>query len=54
MVVSVAEYEELQESSNRMALQRAVDEAEAEFEAGHGIPHAEMKKKLAALIDGTG
>jgi prevent-host-death family protein len=51
VVVSVEEYEELQEAADRFALQRAVEE-ETELDAGQGIPHAVMKKKLAALING--
>ena len=52
VVLSVEEYEDLQEVSERMRLQRAVEEAEAEFDAGKGISHSEMKKRLAALTHG--
>jgi prevent-host-death family protein len=51
VVVSVEEYENLQESAERYALQRAVEEAEAELDAGQGVSHAVMKK-LAALVRG--
>ena len=52
VVVSVEEYEDLQESADRFALQRAVEEAEAELDAGQGVSHAVMKKRLAALVHG--
>jgi len=52
VVVSVEEYEDLQESADRYALQRAVEQAETELDAGQGVPHAVMKKKPAARIPG--
>lgn len=36
--------------ANTIALQRAVEQAEAEIDAGQGIPHAVIKKKHASLI----
>ncbi len=53
VVVSVEEYEGLQESADRLALQRAVEVAEAEIAAGKGVPHADVKRKWAAVIDGA-
>lgn len=52
VVVSVQEYEELHDNADRFALQRAVEEAENELAAGQGIPHATIKARFAALIDG--
>jgi prevent-host-death family protein len=51
VVVSVEEYEDLQETAEHFALQRAVEEGEAELAAGKGIPHAEVKRKLAEWAD---
>ena len=49
VVVPVGEYEELREAAEHSALQRAVDEAERELEAGLGIPHEVVRQRLLAL-----
>lgn len=54
VVLSIEEYESLQESADQAALLRAVEEAEAEIANGRGIPHSEMKKKFAARIGSDG
>jgi prevent-host-death family protein len=50
VVLSIGEYESLQETADQAALLRAVEEAEAEIASGLGIPHAQMRKKFATRI----
>jgi prevent-host-death family protein len=54
VVVSIEEYESLQEMADQAALLRAVEEAAAEIASGRGIPHAETRRKYAARITGDG
>jgi prevent-host-death family protein len=50
VVLSIEEYESLQESADRFALQHAIEEAEAEIAAGQGISHEDIKRKYAAMM----
>lgn len=49
VVLSVAEYEELADSAEQVALQRAVDEGIRELEAGQGRAHAEVREHFLAM-----
>lgn len=46
------ENEGLVDAAERGALQRAIDEAEAELAAGKGIPHDVVRARLLALGSG--
>lgn len=54
ILLSVDEYEDLCEQTNIAALRTALAEAEADVAAGRTIPHEEMKKKFARLLDDKG
>jgi len=46
VLLSVEAFEELQSSSNRLALQRAVDEAERDLAQGNWVEHSDVERKL--------
>ncbi len=52
VMLSVAEYEELSDSAENGALQRAVDQSMRELEAGLGSPHGEVRDRFLALVRG--
>lgn len=52
VLVGVEEYEEMRDTLARVELARAVAQAEAELDAGKGVPHAEAEARLQKLIDG--
>ena len=52
VLVGVEEYEAMQDQLARADLARAVAQAEAELDAGGGVPHAEAAARLQKLIDG--
>ena len=52
VVLSVSEYEELQELADRSELQKAVDEAERQIREGKTVPHEEVLELLNRWADG--
>jgi len=46
VLLSVEAFEELQSSSDRLALQRAVDEAERDLAQGNWVEHSDVERKL--------
>ena len=52
VVLSVGEYEALQDSADRGELQRAVHDAERDVDAGRTIPHGEVMALLARWSSG--
>jgi prevent-host-death family protein len=46
VLLSVEAFEELQSSAERLALQRAVDEAERDLAQGNWVEHSDVERKL--------
>lgn len=52
VLVSVTDYEEMEEARERLALLSALQEADREIDAGAGLPHAVMREKLLRWANG--
>lgn len=52
VLLSVEAFEELQSSSERLALQRAVDEAERDLAEGNWVEHSDVLRKLTRWSTG--
>lgn len=52
VLLSVEAFEELQSSSERLALQRAVDEAERDLAEGNWVEHTDVARKLSRWSTG--
>lgn len=53
VLLSVEEYEGMQDVVATSELRRALEEADAEIDAGHGLPHAVVVDQLQRMVDGT-
>ena len=53
VLLSVEEYEGMQDVVANSELRRAVEEADAEIDGGHGLPHSVVADQLQKMIDGT-
>lgn len=51
VVLSVEEYEGLQDAADQLTLRRAVEEAEADIAQGRTLPHHAIRQKWASVMD---
>jgi prevent-host-death family protein len=53
VLLSVEEYEDMQDLVANAELRRAVEEAEAQIDAGRGVSHAVVVDELQRMVDGA-
>lgn len=51
VVLSVEEYEDLQDSAERLTLRRAIEEAEDDVAQGRTLSHDAIRRKWASVTD---